>query len=180
VPVDEPAPLRPIGVAIAIPNPFAQELQRWREHFGDPLAAAIPSHVTLLPPTCVEDLDAVEQHLNGVAEAELPFLLRLRGTASFRPVSPVVYVNVAEGSSECERLEKQVRSGPLHRDLRFAYHPHVTIAHDLRDERLDAVLHALRTYEAQFFVQGFSLYEHGEDGIWRRMRDFRFRAPEVE
>jgi 2'-5' RNA ligase len=171
---------RTIGVAIAIPDPFGQELQRWREYFGDPFAAAIPSHVTLLPPTCIRDLDAVEKHLLGIAEAEPPFLLHLRGTGSFRPVSPVVYVSVAEGNSDCERLEKQVRSGPLDRELRFSYHPHVTIAHDLPDERLDAALRALRTYEAQFSVRGFSLYEHGEDAVWRPVRDFPFRATDTE
>jgi 2'-5' RNA ligase len=171
---------RTIGVAIAIPDPFGQELQRWREYFGDPLAAAIPSHVTLLSPICVRDLDTVDEHLLAIAEAEVPFLLYLRGTSSFRPVSPVVYVAVADGFSDCERLEKQVRSGPLYRDLRFSYHPHVTIAHDLPDERLDAALRALRTYDARFSVQGFSLYEHGEDGVWRRVRDYSFRPADAQ
>jgi 2'-5' RNA ligase len=174
--VDEPgSPSRTIGVAIAIPDPFGTELQRWREHFGDPTAASIPSHVTLLPPTCVSDLVAVEEHLLSIADTELPFLLHLRGTASFRPVSPVVFVSVAEGISDCERLEKQVRSGPLERELRFNYHPHVTIAHDLPDDRLDAAFRALESYEAEFTVHGFSLYEHGDDGVWRRRRNFPFR-----
>jgi 2'-5' RNA ligase len=174
------SPSRTIGVAIAIPDPFGRELQRWREHFGDPMAAAIPSHVTLLPPTCVPDRHVVEKHLLSIADVELPFSLHLRGTASFRPVSPVVFVNVAEGISDCERLEKQVRSGPLDRELRFNYHPHVTIAHDLPDDRLDAAFRALRAYEAQFTVRMFSLYEHGDDGVWRRQRDFPFRAGTAE
>jgi 2'-5' RNA ligase len=175
--VHEPrSPARTIGVAIAIPDPFGQELQRWREQFGDPLAAAIPSHVTLLPPTRVRDLQVVEEHLLAIADAELPFSLHLRGTASFRPVSPVVFVNVTEGISDCERLEKQIRSRPLERELRFNYHPHVTIAHDLPDDLLDAAFQALHDYNAEFTVHGFSLYEHGGDGVWRRQRDFAFRA----
>ncbi len=171
---------RTIGVAIAIPDPFGRELDRWREYFGDPLASAIPSHVTLLPPTCVPALDAVEEHLHAIVEAEPPFSLHLRGTGSFRPVSPVVFVNVIDGIVDCERLEKQVRSGPLERELRFSYHPHVTIAHDLPDERLDAAFRALSTYEARFTVNGFSLYTHDEDGVWRRQRDFTFRAADAE
>ena len=173
---------RTIGVAIAIPEPFGDELQRWREYFGDPLAAAIPSHVTLLPPTVVDavNVDAIERYLRAIAEGELPFPLHLRGTATFRPVSPVVFVNVAEGISDCERLEKQVRSGPLDRELRFNYHPHVTIAHDLPDELLDVAFRAMKTYEARFSVHGFSLYEHGEDGVWRRRRDFTFGAADSE
>ena len=42
-----------IGVAIEVPDPHGPELQRWRADFGDPLADAIPAHVTLLPPTVV-------------------------------------------------------------------------------------------------------------------------------
>lgn len=125
--------LRTIGVAIAIPEPYGSELQRWREAFGDPLARSIPTHVTLLPPSEVSagDLPAIEEHLRCVAASEKPFDLHLRGTGTFRPVSPVVFVQVVDGISDCERVERRVRSGPLACELRFHYHPHVTIAHDV-------------------------------------------------
>ena len=42
-----------IGVALPIPEPHGSELQAYREFFGDPLAASIPTHITLLPPTPV-------------------------------------------------------------------------------------------------------------------------------
>ena len=32
----------------------------------------------------------------------------------------------------------------------------------------------LATYEARFPVWGFSLFEHGADGVWRPQRDFPF------
>ena len=38
-----------IGVAVAIPEPHASYLQQRREDFGDPMAHAIPPHITLLP-----------------------------------------------------------------------------------------------------------------------------------
>jgi len=54
---------RTIGVAIPIPEPHAQELQRVREGYGDPLARSIPTHVTLLAPVEVQadDLDRIEK-----------------------------------------------------------------------------------------------------------------------
>jgi len=63
-----------IGVSIAIPAPYGDELQRWRASFGDPLADSIPTHVTLLPPTEVpdEDLDQVREHLASVAKMTAP------------------------------------------------------------------------------------------------------------
>ena len=170
--------LRTIGVAIAIPEPWGSDLQRWRKKFGDPLAEAIPTHVTLLPPTEVDDglLDRIEAHLRAVAERERPFDLWLRGTATFRPVSPVVFVHVARGIAECERIEAQIRSGPLARELGFYYHPHVTVAHDLPDEALDRAFDELADYDAHFPVWGFSLYEHS-DGVWRPQRDYVLGQP---
>lgn len=175
--MSEPAPARTIGVAIAIPEPHGSELQSWRAHFGDPLAGAIPTHITLLPPTAVpaHELPAIEEHLRAVADAGEPFDILLRGTGTFRPASPVVFVTLAEGISGCELTERQVRSGPLgHRRLEFGYHPHVTVAHDISDDALSAALDTLAGYQARFRVWGFSLYEHGVDGVWRPQRDFTF------
>jgi 2'-5' RNA ligase len=167
---------RSIGVAIGLPEPFNSELQRWRERLGDPNAARIPPHVTLLPPTDVPSgtLPAIEKHLLNVAMNEQEFDLRLRGSATFRPVSPVVFVPLVQGISECERLEAKVRTGPLHRDLHFPYHPHVTVAHDLPADSLDGAFAALASYEADFRVHGFSLFEQDKDGTWRPQRDFVF------
>src|SRR5262245_22242681 len=121
-----------IGVAIAIPEPWAAELQQHRASFGDPQAGAIPTHITLVPPTEVgDDLPDVEKHLATIASDHQPFRLRLRGTATFRPVSPVVFIVVTEGISACEMLAASARSGPLAQDLTFPYHPHVTVAHHL-------------------------------------------------
>ena len=66
------------------------------------------------------ELGQVEAHLAAVAASVAPFEVVLRGTASFRPVSPVVYVPLVEGGEQCGRLEQLVRSGPLAREVAFA------------------------------------------------------------
>ena len=167
---------RSIGVAIGLPEPFNSELQRWRERLGDPNAARIPPHVTLLPPTDVpsESLTDIEEHLRTVAMQEQDFDIRLRGSATFRPVSPVVFVPLVQGISECERLSEKVRSGPLDREVRFPYHPHVTVAHDLPPDALRRAFDAVHGYEACFRVWGFTLFEQDVDGTWRPQRDFVF------
>ena len=173
---DDPVGTVTIGVAVAIPPPYSDELQEWRAKFGDPFAHAIPPHVTLLPPTPVLEsrLDDVCDHLQLAASSHRPFEMTLRGTGSFQPVSPVVFVQVAAGISECEQVERQVRSGLLSRDLAFYYHPHVTVAHDLDEEALDRAFAELADYEASFAVEGFSLYRHGADGVWRVENVFTF------
>jgi 2'-5' RNA ligase len=170
---------RTIGVALAVPEPYCSELQAHRESFGEALAASIPAHITLLPPTPVpaDDLDLVEEHLRKVAVGERSFEIHLRGTGTFHPVSPVVFVSVAVGISDCERVEQAVRSGPLARELLFPYHPHVTVAHDLPAAVLEHAFDTLANYDVRFPVAGFSLYEHGTDGVWRPQRDFMFGQP---
>src|SRR5215212_5804218 len=44
-----------IGVSIAIPEPWATELQDYRTSVGDTTAAHIPTHITLIPPAEVDD-----------------------------------------------------------------------------------------------------------------------------
>jgi 2'-5' RNA ligase len=167
-----------IGVAIAIPPPWGTELQHYRRSFGDAAADSIPSHITLVPPTDVDDgvLADVDDHLAGVGARFGPFRLRLRGTATFQPVSPVVFVAVSEGISACEMLAGQIRRGPLAQELHFPFHPHVTVAHDLGDEALRHAYKALRDYECSFVVENFSLYLHGDDGVWRPVRQYRMEV----
>lgn len=162
------------GVAIGIPDPHGAELADWRKRLGDPNAGAIPPHVTLLPPTRLprRSLPAVIDHLCGLAEEHRGFDIHLRGSGTFRPVSPVVFVPLVEGISDCERLERAVRSGPLARQTRFNYHPHVTVGHDLPDDVLDHAFETLTAFEARFRVDAFSLFEQGDDEVWRPLRDF--------
>jgi 2'-5' RNA ligase len=170
---------RDFGVAIGLPEPFTSELQEWREHLGDPNAAGIPPHVTLLPPTALHEqvLAEVEEHLRTIAAVERAFEMVLRGSATFRPVSPVVFVPVVKGLADCERIERQVRSGPLERGLKFPYHPHVTVAHDLDEPALDRAFEGLARYEASFTVWGFTLFEQDRHGVWRPQRDYPFGGP---
>ncbi|MBV9292462.1 MAG: 2'-5' RNA ligase family protein [Frankiales bacterium] len=167
---------RSIGVAIGLPEPFNRELQGWRDRLGDPNAHRIVPHVTLLPPTEVPSatLEDIEELLRQVAAEETAFTIRLRGSATFLPVSPVVFVPLVQGIADCERLQAKVRTGPLHRELRFPYHPHVTVAHDLPADALDRAFVELADYEAAFEVRGFTLFEQGPDEVWRPQRDFVF------
>lgn len=164
-----------VGVAITVPEPFGSQLQEARARLGDPVAAYIPPHVTLLGPTALAPQDAarVDAHLQEVARSHAPFVVRLRGTATFRPVSPVAFVQVADGIAGCEALETAVRSGPLAQDLRFHYHPHVTVAHELSDEQLDEALDSLADYDATFVVTRFHCYLRCDDEVWRPQSEYR-------
>ena len=162
-----------IGVAIAIPEPYAGKLQRCRASFGDTQAHAIPTHITLIPPMqATGALHEIEEQLAKVAARHSSFDLRLRGTATFRPISPVVFVNVTEGISSCELLAEDARQGPLEQTLSYPYHPHVTVAHHLDEDALDRAYETLADFDCSFVVDSFHLYLHGEDGVWRPVATF--------
>ncbi|WP_028659563.1 2'-5' RNA ligase family protein [Nocardioides insulae] len=168
-----------IGVAVAIPEPWATRLQEYRRSVGDHTAAMIPTHITLVPPTPVppDALETIEPHLESAAQGTAGFAVHLRGTGTFRPVSEVVFVAVAEGISSFEQLAGRVRRGPLAQELNFPYHPHVTIAHDLPSSALDRAFEELADFECRFDVGEFHLYVHEDGSGWRPSRTFALQAP---
>lgn len=167
-------PVSNLGVAIAIPEPHASLLSSWRERVGDLEGRRIPPHVTLLPPTAIgaAAMPEVEAHLAEVARRADPFEMHLSGTGTFRPVSDVVFVVVAAGIAQCEQLERQVRRGPLERETRFPYHPHVTVAHDIDAAGLDAAYAGLAGFDARFLVSVFTMFAQGSDRVWLPRREF--------
>lgn len=169
--------MQTIGVAVAIPEPWARQIQDYRTGLGEPAAAAIPTHITLVPPLAVDadtddDLSGLAGHLDAVAATQPPFEVHLRGTGTFRPVSPVVFVSLVEGISQCEQLAEAVRCGPLATDLDFPYHPHVTVAHQADERALDRAFDDLADFECRFDVASFHLYVHRDDHGWRPWREF--------
>jgi 2'-5' RNA ligase len=163
-----------IGVAIALPEPWASELQDYRAGLGDETATLIPTHITLVPPVelAEEQIEAAESHLTAVAAQTTAFGIHLRGTGTFRPVSPVVFVSLVEGISQCEALAERVRTGPLDVPLHFPFHPHVTIAHHLPEDVMDKAFDELAGFDCTFEAGEFHLYRHDEENGWRPSRDF--------
>jgi 2'-5' RNA ligase len=163
-----------LGVILGFPPGIAEELQRWRASFGDPMATVIPAHITLVTTTPTDDWEAARDHVRAVARTQAPFMVTIAGTGSFRPVSPVVFINVEEGFEACVELHEKLQTGPLARELPFAYHPHVTIAHDVAPESLDEAETVLKDYRATFPVVSMGLYEHDADGIWQLREELDF------
>jgi 2'-5' RNA ligase len=167
-----------IGVAIAVPEPWGSYLQDYRTALGDRTAQGIPTHITLMPPFAVDldDLPLIEQHLMEASGCSDAFRIHLRGTGTFRPVSPVVFVTVVEGISSCEQLAFAVRRGPLRTELQFPYHPHVTVAHHLPDPLLDRAFEELASFDCTFAADHFSMYVHDAEAGWVVARDFMLTA----
>ena len=163
-----------IGVSVAVPDPWGEELQRYRIGVGDETARHIPTHITLLPPHEVAEaaMPGVVDHLAEVASGTPPFRVHLRGTGTFAPVSPVVFVGVVEGISQCEQLASGVRQGPLVISRQFPYHPHVTVAHHLPTDLLERAFSDLEDFDAAFDVDEVWMYLHEDETGWLPARSF--------
>ena len=164
-----------IGVSLAVPEPWGARLQEFRIANGDAQGATIPTHITLVPPIEVDDrrMGDVERHLESVAAAAAPYPIHLRGSGTFRPISPVVFVNIVEGISPTEQLATSCRRGPLDLQLGFPYHPHVTVAHVDDDGLLDRAFDELADFDCSYTVTEFHLYVHEEHHGWKATRDYR-------
>lgn len=171
-----------VGVALPVPEPWGRLVRTARLGYGETGAVHIPTHVTLMPPTQTtsERLEELLVHLSEVAGRHAAFDIVLRGTGTFRPVSDVVYIQIARGVSSCEQLELAVRSGPVRRSLDFPYHPHVTVAHNLPHDVLDRAFEELADFNAQFRAAEFVAYVHHGDEVWRPLVTYELTGRPVE
>lgn len=163
-----------IGVSLAVPEPWGSELQQFRIDTGDENGRLIPTHITLIPPVVLDNdtLPEIEDHLADVAAACPSYDVHLRGSGTFRPTSPVVFVNLVEGISQSEELALACRRGPLRIPLEFPYHPHVTVAQHLSDTQLDRAFDELAAFECRFTVEGFHLYVLDPELGWQPARRY--------
>lgn len=163
-----------VGVTLPIPEPLAAELESWRASFGDPMAFLVPPHITLITTTPAADWEWTLDHVRAVASKQAPFTVTLSGSGSFRPLSPVVFLNVRAGFRECVELHSRLQTGPLERTLEFPFHPHVTVAHDVSEASMDDAERQLRSFEASFPVRTMGLYEHEPSGLWKLREELSF------
>ena len=167
-----------LGVVIALPEPWVSVLTDIRVSLGDDQGTKVPAHITILPPTAVdmERREEVIEHLRNVAQRYTPFRVTLGDTGTFRPVSPVVYLSLAEGERECTMLAEDIRSGPLDTPVRFPYHAHVTLAQGVPDAVLDRAMSLGPCDEASWMVPGFRLDRVDENGVYSSMALFDFES----
>ncbi|GAA1497354.1 2'-5' RNA ligase family protein [Paeniglutamicibacter kerguelensis] len=154
-----------LGVVIEVPSPLRESLRAWRCTYGGEAAARVEPHITLVSGSTT-DWDAAAAHVRAVAALAGPFRVCLQGTGTFRPVAPVVFLNVREGTEACTALHDSLLRGPLGHDLSHAYHPHLTIAHEVADALMDSAQEDLRDESMGFTVSSIGLFGIDEAGQW--------------
>ena len=104
--------------------------------------------------------------------------MHLRGTGTFRPVSPVVFVSLVEGISQTEQLAHGCRRGPARRSTSTSRTTRTSPSPTTSTTTLlDRAFDELADFDCAFAVDGFHLYVHDAEHGWQATHDFALDGP---
>jgi 2'-5' RNA ligase len=130
-----------------IPEPLAGFLDRLRQELVP--NCFLKAHVTILPPRPLSSSpEAAWEVVRNLAPQFAPLEIQLSGIDVF-PVSDVIYVQITTGSEELKRMHAAMNVEGLRRQEGFPYHPHVTLAQDLKPDEVDELLRVARSRWAE-------------------------------
>jgi 2'-5' RNA ligase len=157
-----------VGVVIKVPEPWGEDLTQWRIGFGDPHAEKILAHITLLPPLRMsrEKFQNFPTRLESELGGLRAFEMSLGPIGSFRPVSPVVYLEAHAEGSTLQTVHQAVWHAADCPPQRHPFVPHCTVAMDVPDSVLDAASSALENYAARWTVPEIAILTRDAQGFW--------------
>ncbi len=125
-----------------IPEPLAGFLNRLRQELVP--NCFLRAHITILPPRPITAPAAVAAgDLCSMAPRFEPFEVELSNVEVF-PVSDVIYVSAGAGSEELRNMHAAMNINGLRFTESFPYHPHVTLAQNLKPDELDELARVAR------------------------------------
>ncbi|HWF11306.1 MAG TPA: 2'-5' RNA ligase family protein [Bryobacteraceae bacterium] len=153
-----------------IPHPLAAFLDKLRL---DLTPGSKPrAHVTILPPRPLHDsVKTSIQEIGAHLRHALPFHIELGDIEVFE-ASHVVYLGLSAGVAELRRLYALLNHGCLEYNEVFPYHPHITIAQNIRPEDVDLMAGIARDTWAGwrgprgFDVAALSFVQHVALSVW--------------
>jgi 2'-5' RNA ligase len=146
----DPAPWDPtnsFALVSYIPEPLASFLDRLRQELVPD--CYLRAHVTMLPPRPVSDPEVAWNALKNRIPLFAPFELQMTDLKVF-PVSDVIYIAVGKGGDELRRMHDALAMDGLQFQEQFEYHPHVTLAQELKPGQLEQLASIARARWAEF------------------------------
>ncbi len=131
-----------------IPEPLSGFLNRLRQELVP--NCFLRAHVTVLPPRPASaPWEIALEQIREAARSFGPFDVTVSGVEVF-PVSDVIFISVGKGEQELRHMHSAMNAGGLKFHERYPYHPHITLAQDLKCDELDELVHAARTRWPEF------------------------------
>jgi len=133
-----------------IPEPLAGFLDRLRQELVP--NCFLRAHVTILPPRPIcSSPEAAWKTVRTLAPRFAPFDIELTEVEVF-PVSDVIHIGIGRGREDLERLHSALNADGLKYAEPYPYHPHITLAQDLKGDEVDELARVARTRWAESTV----------------------------
>jgi 2'-5' RNA ligase len=153
-----------------IPDPLARFLDDLRLELTP--GSKPHAHVTILPPRPLDgDLSSTLRQISQDIRCASPFRIELSEIEVF-DASHVIYLGLTRGTGELRQLYRGLNCGCLKYTEPFPYHPHTTIAQNIRPEDAVGMASIARQRWAQykgprsFTVSMLSFVQHVTLSVW--------------
>jgi 2'-5' RNA ligase len=125
-----------------IPEPLAGFLDRLRQELVP--NCFLRAHVTILPPRPISSSpEAAWETIRTLAPRFGPFDVEMTHVEVF-PVSDVIYIGIGSGRGDLERLHAEFNGNGLTFSEPYPYHPHITLAQELKGDEVDELARVAR------------------------------------
>jgi 2'-5' RNA ligase len=130
-----------------IPEPLAGFLDRLRQELVP--NCFLRAHVTILPPRPIcTSPEAAWETVRTLAPRFAPFDVEMTEVEVF-PVSDVIHIDIGRGREEMECIHTELNVDGLKFLEPYPYHPHVTLAQDLKGDEVDELIRVARARWAE-------------------------------
>jgi len=130
-----------------IPEPLASFLDRLRQELVP--NCFLRAHVTILPPRPISSTpEEAWETIRTLAPRFAPFDVDMTEVEVF-PVSDVIYIGVGGGREQMEQMHAGLNLDGLKCTEPYPYHPHVTLAQDLKGDEVDELARVARARWAE-------------------------------
>src|SRR5580658_3311418 len=130
-----------------IPEPLAGFLDRLRQELVP--NCFLRAHVTILPPRPISTKPAAAWGtIRTLAPRFAPFDVDLTEMEVF-PVTDVIYIGIGRGRAELEHMHAGLNVEGLKFAEPFPYHPHITLAQELKGDEVDELARVARARWAE-------------------------------
>ena len=121
-----------------VPSPLGKYLDDLRCELAP---NCIPrAHVTILPPRPLQAAEAAWKDICSLAREVAPFMVS-GGSIRVFPDTKVIYLEIDESAGrQFRHLHDLLNTGPLEFEEVFEYHPHITLAQELKGEDVPRVV----------------------------------------
>ena len=166
-----------------IPEPLAGFLDRLRQELVP--NCFLHAHITVLPPRPVAAPEDAWRTLKNLIPLYAPFEVQMTDVEVF-PVSDVIYVDIAKGSEQLRPLHDALAVEGLQSHEEYSYHPHVTLAQDLKPDELDELLTVARArwaevrFEKTFRVEKLVFVQNTRTNEWIDLAECMLGEPHSE